>query len=190
MTARKLKVEPAKIVLEGPPNSGKSTLIEMIKALGYPTVLEVPQELIEEGYSWPNDPDAFDRERWYRQIKYEKQIPRDAKVAFLDRAKFSSPGYRVEAGLKVPRYMYKGPLPCYSLMFLLEPCPWKENGIRFEGKDGVEKAVAYQWRIIPFIEEQYKQRGVPVIRVPLMPAPERLEMILQESKRLLPWRFK
>src|ERR1700679_1589982 len=82
------------IVLTGPPNSGKTTLIRALKENGRTVVPEVATELIKEGLLPWEKPDVFDRERWKRQLNYEALLPAHLRPAYLDRGLFDVVAYR------------------------------------------------------------------------------------------------
>lgn len=173
------------VVLSGPPNSGKTTLIQALKAIGRLIIPEVATQLIEEGIHPLEQPERFDCERWMRQLHLESKLPPQPRPAYLDRGLFDTIAYRRAYNQSLPGYINDTPGPRYGLMLLLAPCPWTEDGVRYEGNGDIKKVEAFQIKITTLLEQAYRERGVPVIQVPLMPHAERLRFVL-EALRLCP----
>jgi predicted ATPase len=173
------------IVLTGPPNSGKTTLLKAVKELGFLTVPETAGELLQEGLLPWEEPERFDLERWQRQLRYESALPSHPRPAFLDRGLFDTVAYRRAYNQELPDYVHFIGGPRYRLMLLCAPCPWVEDGVRYEGNGDLEKALAFQALITPLLEQAYRERGVPVIKVPLLPHAQRVEYVLEAARQAI-----
>ena len=158
---------PGLVVCTGAMNSGKTSVINEMKARGYPTLPEVPEELIRDGYDPIGDMDGFDRERWKRQLRYESELLH----GFADRALAEMVAYRRAYGLPIPDYINDVPWPRYQFAFVFEPLPWKENGVRYEAKGNPAKGKAMQRLLTPLVWNAYAERGAKPFWVPRMSTP-------------------
>ncbi|MBD3273133.1 AAA family ATPase [Candidatus Dependentiae bacterium] len=145
-----------KIVFEGVPESGKSTLIKFFEEKGFKTIPEAATLVIEnalkKGKKHPvlADPEKFQADIIDMQIKLEKDIKEEEEIAFLDRVPISSFGYAKhrkhplppESEIKARKHIKKSE---YDIIFLPEPLPYKEDEIRKEKPEEIKEIFDTMW---------------------------------------------
>jgi predicted ATPase len=158
---------------------GKTTLVAELSGLGYLTIPEMAAAVIREGNNLPCDnPAAFRQEVLNRQMSAEQTVPGYGKPAFLDRGAYDGIGYCVATGVEIHPFLTGLEPGRYRLVFVLEPLPfWENDGIRYEEP-------SFTRRITPILEQIYREKGASVVRVPFMPLPDRVALILSEASRL------
>jgi predicted ATPase len=132
----------------------------------------VATELIKQGITPQKDGDRFDSVRWSRQLMLEAALPPSPWPAFLDRGLFDTIAYRRAYNQPILPYMLDTELPRYRMVIVLDPLPWTDDGVRYEGADP-----EFQARIRPLLYEAYEERGVPVVEIPVASRKTRLNMI-------------
>lgn len=165
-------------VITGGPSSGKTTLVDMLKARGYATAEEHARHYIDtERVSGRSVEEIranqieFQKKVLGMQLAHEKALNPDDTV-FLDRA--------VPDALAYCRYLGIPPFPIlleetskspYKKVFILDPLPLAPDYAR------TEDAVA-QKEIHRLIAETYESLPTPVVRVPVMSPEERVAFVL------------
>jgi predicted ATPase len=159
------------IAVSGAPNSGKSTLVELLRQRGMLAILEVATKLIEtHGPEIRSDSTAFQRAVFEGQFKAEIPVRRSGRVAVGERGLYDSVGYFRVRGVELPG-MYRIHLnriaavrrqkPLYRAVFMLETvAQWDDNGIRDEDVD-------FSRRLFDHMSETYGDYGEDVVRVPI-----------------------
>ena len=172
-----------KVVITGAQCTGKTTIIEKLKELGYYTVPEAAREVIEEqekigsdALPWKNKL-AFQKLVLKKQIELEESIPENAKIVFLDRGIPDGIAYLKAAQIPVPEEFYLAAKKYrYNFVFLLDELPFYE-------KDNARKESPEERKIIQKeIKKVYEELGYKVIQVPFMSVEERVRFILERMK--------
>jgi predicted ATPase len=167
-----------KVVLTGGPCVGKSTLIEMLEARGFPVVHEQATAAIKDGIDPCTDHEAFQFNVLNRQLHAEARLS-SAPLLFLDRGTFDGIPYREVYGRKVPSFFAALQPGSYDVCFLLDTLEdWENDGVRYESAD-------FSGEIQPYFARVYEDNGIPVIRVPVMPPEARLQFILSHVARAM-----
>lgn len=176
------KVQTNWHVITGAPCCGKTTLIDQLADLGFRTVPEIAHEYIEGEKALGRTLDDILKDRAELQrILIEKHIGVEqelqvAEVTFLDRA--------IPDCLAFNRYVGLSPndlLPdCfhhrYASVFILDPLPFKADGVRDHDSDVVDYLDAW-------LSRDYKALGYLVIRVPVQEPQQRLEFVLEKLSK-------
>jgi predicted ATPase len=168
-------------VLTGGPGSGKTTLVEALKARGYATTEEAGRGVIREqtqdggdGLPW------IDRER-FAELMFEWELRsyrdaerRDGPVVF-DRGLPDTIGYRRLEGLEVPAWMEEEAWRLrYNAQVFIAP-PWKEiYGRDEERRQSWELAV----RTYEVMAETYTEFGYELMELPRVAVERREDFII------------
>lgn len=166
-----------KVVLTGGPCVGKSTLIRMLEARGFPVVHEMATAAINDGVDPCTDHEAFQFDVLNRQRRAEASLS-SAPLLFLDRGTFDGIPYREIYGRKVPDFFATLQPGSYDVCFLLETLEWENDGVRYESAD-------FSGEIQPYFARVYENNDIPVVRVPVMPPEARLHFILTHVARAM-----
>lgn len=153
------------IVFTGAPSSGKTTLLKFMQNEGKRVIFEVAREIIEYGINHGRTVEEirsseleFQEYILSLKIDLEKSLCPNEQI-FLDRGLPDSIAYFKMLGIN-PKYLIKMCfLYRYSKVFLLDPLPMVDDGIRVETEDSIEK-------LDYLIERAYKKLGYNIIRVP------------------------
>jgi len=165
-------------VFTGAARCGKTTLIDLMAAKGYKTIVETARfyleneiakgRLVEEIFKDTNtEPCILEM-----QLEYERGLGAQETV-FLDRALPDSlPFYRFHdldtSEVLAECYRYR-----YASIFLLDQLPLKLDGVRLE--DETYTQVLDDW-----LYRDYTALGYQVVRVPVLPPEERVEFVLDK----------
>lgn len=169
-----------KVVITGGPCTGKTSVIENLKELGYYTLPEAAREVIEEqektgsdALPW-KDKLKFQNLVLKKQMERERSIPENAEMVFLDRGIPDGIAYLRIAGIPVPEEYYSAAEKYrYDFVFLLEELPFFEN-------DGARRESPGERKIIQReIKNVYEELGYEVAEVPFMSVKERTDYILR-----------
>ena len=158
-------------VITGAPSSGKTTMINLLQEHGYHTQAEVARQLIASGQV--DESQEFERHILRRKIEDHLAAPRD-RVVFFDRGIPDSMAY-----YRFHQYHYDALLrhslqyAAYQAVFLLEPLPFEDDGLRSGYADHVQDLHRH-------IKEAYHDMGLPVINVPALDPINRLKIIQSE----------
>ena len=168
-----------RIVITGGPSVGKTTIISMLESAGYPVVNEMATQIIKEGKFLPwVDRSSFQAEVLRRQLEAEAKVLDEEGVVFLDRGLFDGEAYYIHDKIEIPEAFSRFSGDRYTVALLIEELPFFEvNEVRREN-------IEFARQISQILETCYTSRGVKVVRIPAMPAPERLEFVLKAVNEL------
>lgn len=166
-------------VITGGPCTGKTTVVEILAKRGYATIAEQARHYIDtqkiQGRTVEeikSNREEFQLEILNLQIREESMLDVN-KIAFLDRALPDAMAYYEFLGLKYgERLIDMCKRFCYQKVFILDRLPLINDYARLEDEQ-------QQIRIHNLIIEVYNRFPCPVIRVPVLPADERVNFILQ-----------
>lgn len=167
-----------RIVITGGPSVGKTTLVSLLQASGFPVVHEQATQIIKEGQILPwLDRAAFQSEVLSRQLAAETALAGESGTVFLDRGLFDGEAYYIYDQLEIPPAFAAFNAQRYDLALLVEELPFFEaNEIRREN-------IQFSRQISKILENCYASRGVPVVRIPALPPAERLDYLLKVVDR-------
>jgi len=170
-------------VISGAPCSGKTTLIERLEALGYRTVPETARQFIEGEFSrgrtiedLRGDEVAFQRSLLDVRLKVEQYLKPD-EILFLDRAMPEVITFYRAIGLDPNEILPECTLYAYASVFILDRLPLLMDGVRTE--DDAVSDFHDEW-----LFRDYLALGYDVLRVPVMPLPDRVGFILEKLRLL------
>ena len=167
--------ETKKYVLTGAPFTGKTTVLDIIKANGYPVVPETARMVIEEEQAkesailpW-KDLSLFQEKVVMKQAQLESEI--FGRHVFLDRGILDSYAYSKLGNVDAPLHAYKDAHLRYAQVFILELLPgYTPDTVRKETAD-------YRHQIHQALFEAYEQFGYAPIVVPILSPENRAEFI-------------
>ncbi|MFM6974034.1 MAG: AAA family ATPase [Agromyces sp.] len=170
---------PQWYVITGGPSSGKSTLVELLRAKGYRTTIEEARHLIDLQRIIGRSTDEvranqalFQREVYRRQIEQEDALNPNETV-FLDRALPDSLAYYRFLGLQPDSDLLHSieAHHTYRKVFILDLLPLHPDYARTED-------TAAQHRIHELLLEVYSSLNIPLERVPVLSVEQRAEYVL------------
>lgn len=166
-------------VISGACSSGKTTLINLLKAKGFKTVPEAARQYLEQGVAQGHsvaeqqqDLITLNRAIMAYTLKIESELPVD-EVLFLDRGFPDCLSYCRLVGLDPNEFLPECFHRRYASVFLLDRLPFHQDGVRYE-----DEAIAeflHQWT-----NEDYLALGYKVIRVPVLPPEARIAFIIKK----------
>ena len=178
-------MKPKRIVITGGPGSGKTTLINYLKHLGYPTMAEVSRDIInqarEEGVDqlFLKDPMLFSQKLQESRLRqFEKATQIDAAYVFYDRATPDITAYMDFIGASYSPEFEK---PCfthlYDCVFLLPPWEliYTQDNERYETFEQAKQ-------IYKSLCDGYKKYGYTIIQVPQQAVDKRCDFIINYLK--------
>ena len=165
-------------VITGGPCSGKTTTVNMLASMGYKTTIEHARHYLDTQYrngkkmeDIRKDHEQFQAQVLEMQIEQEANLDPD-EVIFLDRAIPDALAYyrflNLDPGKKLLTVIKK---INYKKIFILDYLPLVQDYARNED-------AAAQKRIHEILIDVYKALPFPVIRVPVMPVEQRINLIL------------
>lgn len=165
-------------VLTGGPCAGKTTLINALQEKGYRTIPEAARMYIEQGLAQGKaisqiraDEVAFQREVLRMKMFMEAALPRDERI-FFDRGMHDSVAYFDMHGVAADEELAAAVSRArYEKAFLLDIVPYVPDGARTETLEQAKHIHERLGRV-------YAEVGIPVIQVPVLPVPERMQYIL------------
>lgn len=166
------------IVITGAPSSGKTSVINDLKARGYNVQDEVAREYIEtciaRGLSMQDirADGGCDLQQQILRLKTEREAaltPQD--TVFLDRGIPDSMTYFRLAGLDVAAAKAAAGRFRYDAVFLFDRLPMIDDGIRVESE-------VLAGEIDTMLMQDYRSLGYDPVRVPVMPIVKRTDFIL------------
>jgi predicted ATPase len=180
-------VNTKRIVITGGPGSGKTTLINHIKRLGYSTMEEVSREIINEARKegidqlFLTDPMLFSQKLLEsRLLQFEKAKELDTDYVFYDRATPDITAYMDFIG---SQYSTEFEKPCYThlydCVFLLPPWEliYTKDNERYETFTQAKK-------IYKSLCDGYKKYGYTIIEVPQASIEQRWDFISNYLKKI------
>jgi predicted ATPase len=180
-------VNTKRIVITGGPGSGKTTLINHIKRLGYSTMEEVSREIINEARKegidqlFLTDPMLFSQKLLEsRLLQFEKAKELDTDYVFYDRATPDITAYMDFIG---SQYSAEFEKPCYThlydCVFLLPPWEliYTKDNERYETFTQAKK-------IYKSLCDGYKKYGYTIIEVPQASIEQRWDFISNYLKKI------
>jgi len=165
-------------VITGAPSCGKTTLIDQLAGEGFQTIPESAHEYLEGEIASGLTIQEIFKDRFGlqgifidMQIKVEQALKPD-EVQFLDRALPDSLTFNRLVGMD-PNELLKDCFQFrYASVIMLDPLPYDLDGVRDE--DAANVNFLDEW-----LERDYISLGYPVLRVPVLPPPERLAFVLE-----------
>lgn len=169
-------IRTKKYVLTGGPGVGKSTLIELLEARGYLTILETARMIIETEQIKNSDVVPWKNLQKFQNRVAEIQLQKETGLGegeiFLDRGIIDGYAYCKLGNIAAPGILVDNARGRYDKVFLLAPLPGYENDpVRKEKKK-------LQAVLHAMIEDAYREFGYDLISVPVLPIHERVEFIL------------
>ena len=165
-------------VITGAPSSGKTTVIEGLAARGFQVKHEVARAYIDQRLARgealeqiKSDPLAFERHILLAKVDIEKQLP-PAETIFLDRAIPDSIAYFELEGLDAAEPRKFSRLWRYRRVFLFEQLPFEKDRVRWEDRTQASQLEG-------MLDRAYTGLGYDVIRVPVMPIIERIDLMIR-----------
>lgn len=170
-------------VITGGPCSGKTTVVEFLRKLGYTTTIEHARHYIDtqrikgktvEEIRMNNK--EFQEGILDMQIAEEESLNVD-ELVFLDRALPDAMAYYQFLGLEYDeRLIEKCNKFCYRHIFILDPLPLAKDYARVESEEDQKKLHA-------LITKVYESFPCPIVHVPVLPVIERVNFILDHVNR-------
>ncbi|HPF91364.1 MAG TPA: ATP-binding protein [Flavobacteriales bacterium] len=165
-------------VITGGPCTGKTTLVQELAKRGYATTIEHARHYIdtmkERGRTVEEiraNAESFQRGVLDMQIEEESGLDPEESV-FLDRALPDAMAYYRFLDLDFDeRLVDQCKKYCYRTVFILDRLPLIQDYARREDE-------GEQIRIHQLIIEVYRSYPCPVVMVPVLPVPERVEFVL------------
>lgn len=167
-------------VITGGPSSGKSTVIRLLKDMGFETTIELARHYIDlqrmNGRSTEEiraNQRQFQHKVLNMQINVEKKLD-PKELVFLDRGLPDELAYYKYFNLQPDEKLiahlddYR-----YRAIFILDLLPLDKDYARTED-------VAAQNALHQMIIDTYLERGEPIVFVPVLPPKERVEFILDK----------
>lgn len=170
------------VVITGAPSSGKTSVIDELRARGYPVQAEVARELIEEclrrGQSLEDVRKDGGKQLQHDilRIKRAREASLDpAQLVFMDRGMPDSIAYFRLAELGADAAIAACHMYRYDAVFIFDRLPLVKDGVRAED-DAVAK------RIDDMLRADYAALGYQPVCVPAVPVSARADMILQHLR--------
>jgi predicted ATPase len=166
------------VVITGAPSSGKTSVIEDLRARGYAVQEEVARALIEEclrrGLSvedvWREGGQQLQHD--ILRIKRAREAALDpAACVFMDRGMPDSIAYFRLAGLDTAIAAAACMTFHYAAVFIFDRLPLVKDGVRAEDEAAAQKIDA-------MLRADYQSLGYDPVSVPVMPIAQRSDFIL------------
>ena len=167
-----------KVVFTGPPCSGKTTILKLLKKRGYNIIWDTAREILESDASVREiiDTEEFSDIIFMRQLEKENLVDQSDVSYLLETSlvdclvyrEFKSQSTEVLKGLNL-----KGR---YRMVFLFQPLPFVYDGVR-DSNDSLN-----QKRIYSLMKKVYLSLGYAIIDVPVMNIANRLDLVYNAIK--------
>jgi predicted ATPase len=168
-------------VITGAPCSGKTSVITELSLRGLRVVPEAARAYIDAELKKGRplseikaDPRRFESRIFRAKLRVEAGLPAGA-ILFLDRAQPDSIAYYALEGLDPSEPRRESRRIRYRRVFLFEHLEFTKDSVRSENAQTAH-------RIEGLIEAAYSGLGYDIIRVPVMPVPERVEFVLSRCR--------
>jgi predicted ATPase len=164
-------------VFTGVPSSGKSTLIDQLADRGFQTVPESGRLCFERELAKGRTADEIRKDMAAIQtavIEMQLEIERGLRaneVVLLDGAIPTCLAWYRAYGLNPNEILPECFHHRYASVFILDPLPFQKNGTR--NGDAPIAGYLHKW-----LARDYSSLGYHVVRVPVLPIPERLAFVL------------
>lgn len=158
--------------------SGKTTIINLLEQKGYKVVHESATEVIRreqaKGLTLEEirlNEDAFQHLILDMKLFYESELkPED--VVFLDRGIPDSIAFFKHLGIPLDEHLMNAAKNAsYKKVFLFDPLPLVKENLRSESEEDIKNMHEYN-------TEAYTSLEFDIIKVPVMPIPDRLQFVL------------
>lgn len=177
-----------KVVLDGGPGTGKTSIIKELKKKGYNVAPEAAR-IIFHRKKYRNDPHFtrtdirhIQQEIWDLSIKEYRSALKEHKnhVLFFDRGVFSGLSYMILGKLAIPKKMLEqGKLVIYDYVFIIHPLPKK----LYQNDKVRREDYAQSIKIHKQIIKSYKLAGYKPIVVPFESIKKRTDFILNRIRK-------
>ncbi len=161
-----------KVVITGGPCSGKTTVVNSLRGMGFSTIPEVAGMLLKMGRRYPSHLE-FHRDIVPLQLEFESRYPNN-KLVFLDRGLPDGFAYIWYEGNEPPEEVVSLSKNRYDRVFFFDRLPFKNEGFRLEKSD--EEAEL----IHRLVYKAYKSLGYKIERIPVLPVEERVRFVLRK----------
>ncbi|MBL7889056.1 MAG: ATP-binding protein [Bacteroidia bacterium] len=165
-------------VITGGPSSGKTTTVNILRDRGYITTMEHARHFLDtQRLKGRTIEEVRKNQREFQlgvldmQIEQENEINPEVQV-FLDRAIPDALAYYMFLNLSVDEILNEAlKKVCYKKVFIMDFLPLVNDYARKENAEAQKK-------IHSLITEVYEALPFPVVHVPILPANERVDFIL------------
>jgi predicted ATPase len=164
-----------RIIISGGPSSGKTTLINNLKSLGYPCFDEISREIISEQQIKKSK-----KELNFEKIVFDKRIEQynlaKSKIQFYDRSFIDGIAYMKINNIEIPEYFYQTAKThkFYSTVFITPF--WTEI---FENDVQRLETIQEAKKIYSHLKEIYTKIGYEVVILPKDSVKKRIQIILE-----------
>ena len=174
-----------KIIITGPPSSGKTTVLQALQNEGYECLDEIARKVIKDQQQIGSKLVPWDDVVGFSQLVYQdflkqKELIFEGETVFSDRGILDIKAYLLLANQG--HAMNLGNAcdgMCYSSKVFLLPV-WEEIYSQDEQrKESVDEAI----KLYNLLEKVYEEAGFKVVLVPKVSVSERVEFILKEVKQ-------
>jgi predicted ATPase len=165
-------------VITGAPSCGKTTLIDQLADKGFQTVPETAHLYLEKEMALGREISEILKNRAHLQrilIDMQLGIEHDLHandVTFLDRAVPDCLAFHRLFGLNPNDFLAECFHYRYASVFILDPLPFQENGVR--DADAAKVGYLNEW-----LARDYSALGYNVVKVPVLAPEERLAFVLE-----------
>jgi predicted ATPase len=173
------KVQTNWHIISGASSSGKTTLINLLKAKGFKTVPEPARQYLQQGVAaghsiaeQQRDLRSLNRRIMAYTLKIELELPVEERL-FCDRGFPDCLSYCRLVGLDPNEFLPACFHRHYASVFILDRLPFHHDGVRYE--DDALADFLHQWTI-----KDYLALGYEVVKVPVMPPEARLSYIFEK----------
>lgn len=164
-------------VITGQPCSGKTTVIDRLKAQGYQISEEVARQFYLHLLDHHDKKKLLDNRVTLQKQILDIELAREnhldpASVIFFDRAIPDSIAYYRMIG-EIPEFVIKAAKRFrYRRVFFLDPLSFSTDRVRRENHEVANRLGRY-------IYDAYVELGYDLVRVPVLPVAERVSFILE-----------
>jgi predicted ATPase len=172
-------------VITGGPSAGKTTVLNELAKRGHAIQPEIARAIIEadlaKGKTMAEirgDNFAFQMRIYHLKCELEATLPKQ-QLTFFDRALHDTIPYLQMSGHTAsPEVVARLNQAAYRKCFLMDLLDFEQDAARIESPEEALK-------VHRLLEEAYRDTGHEVIRVPILPVPERTDFILANLEPIL-----